>query len=119
VKEAGERIEDSLIYYGYEISEQKIIISLAPRDRKKNGSHYDLAMAIGLLQQSAQITAKELTQYGFLGELSLNGVLRPYSGLLPMVIVAKHAGIKQLIIPSSNVAEAQLLRSVTYGTWPE
>jgi magnesium chelatase family protein len=62
VKEAGERIEASLIYSGYEIPKQKIIISLAPGDRKKKGSHFDLAMAIGLLQQSAQITAKDLTQ---------------------------------------------------------
>lgn len=116
VKEAGERIEASLIYSGYEIPKKKIIISLAPGDRKKKGSHFDLAMAISLLQQSAQIAAKDLTQYGFLGELSLNGVLRPCSGVLPMVIAAKHSGIKQLIVPSSNVAEAQLVRGLTvYG----
>ena len=116
VKEAGERIEASLIFSGYEIPKQKIIISLAPGDRKKKGSHFDLAMAIGLLQQSAQIKAKNLMDYGFLGELSLNGVLRPCSGVLPMVIAAKQTGIRQLIVPLSNVAEAQLVQGVTvYG----
>ena len=116
VREAGERIQAALDDCGYDFPKKKVIISLAPGDKKKRGSHFDLAMAIGLLQQSGTIAAKDLKQYGLIGELSLNGDLRPCSGILPMIIAATKNGIKQMIVPASNLQEAKLVRNVkVYG----
>ena len=70
VKEAGERMQAALEFCGYDIPKDKVIISLAPGNRRKKGSHYDLAMTVALLQQTDQITAKALEQYAFIGEYS-------------------------------------------------
>ena len=116
VKEAGERIHAALDNCGYEFPKKKVIISLAPGDKKKSGSHFDLAMAIGLLQQAETIGAKNLEQYGLIGELSLNGDLRPCRGILPMIIAAKKMGIRHMIIPISNLQEANLVKNISvYG----
>ena len=77
----------------------KIVINLVPSDMKKSGSHLDLAMAVGLLAETHQLKAKELQNYGFIGELSLNAGLRPCIGVLPMVIAAKEAVIKNMLFP--------------------
>jgi magnesium chelatase family protein len=102
VKEAGERIQAALDFCGYDMPKDKTIISLAPGDRRKRGSHYDLAMAIALLQQTDQISAKDLSVVGLIGELSLNGRLRACNGILPMVSEAKRMGISEVIIPYAN-----------------
>ena len=80
------------MFCGYEVPKEKVIISLAPGNRRKRGSHYDLAMTIALLQQTDQICAKDLERYVLIGELSLNGRLRPCNGILPMVTEAKKRG---------------------------
>lgn len=90
----------------------KIVINLAPCDIKKSGSHFDLGMAIGLLQQSKQIFIDEIERFGFIGELSLNACLRPCTGVLPMVIEAKRKGINNLILPKANMREASLVSGV-------
>ena len=112
VKEAAERIQSAIDESGYEFPKKKIIISLAPGDRKKRGSHFDLAMAIGLLRESAAITVKDINQYAFIGELSLNGDLRACHGILPMIIAARKNGIKNIIVPFPNLQEAKLVNDI-------
>ena len=112
VKEARERLQASLNYARYEFPKMKIVINLAPSDIKKSGSHFDLAMAIGLLIQSSQLTVEEIDKFGFIGELSLNSILRPCSGVLPMAIAAKESGITNLIVPVANVREASLVKDL-------
>jgi magnesium chelatase family protein len=109
VKEAKERLEAALNQKGFYFPQTKVVINLAPSDMKKSGSHLDLAMAVGLLEETNQLKAKELQSYGFIGELSLNAGLRPCIGVLPMVIAAKEAGIKNMIVPVGNIKEASLV----------
>lgn len=118
IKEASERVQAALITKGYEFPKMKIVINLAPGDIKKRGSHFDLAMAIGLLLRSEQIEPEgiNLDSFGFIGELSLNGKVRASTGVLPMVIAAKRSGIKNIIVPEENKAEASLVKGITiYG----
>ena len=98
VKESSERIQAAIIRKGYEFPKMKIVMNLAPADVKKKGSHFDLSMAIGLLLRTNQILLKDidLKTFGFIGELSLNGKIRPCTGVLPMVIAARKSGIKNI-----------------------
>ena len=112
VQEAGDRIRAAIVCSGYKIPASKLILSLAPGDQKKSGSHYDLGMAIALLEESNQINAKDLFLYGLIGELSLNGNLRPSNGILPMVIKAKEIGLKKIIVPKANENEAKLISGI-------
>lgn len=112
VKEAGERIQAALEFCGYEIPKEKVIISLAPGNRRKKGSHYDLAMTIALLQQTEQICVKKIESYAMIGELSLNGRIRPCNGILPMVTEAKNCGIKSVIVPYENWKEAESVTEI-------
>ena len=116
VKEAGERIQAALEFCGYDIPKDKVIISLAPGNRRKKGSHYDLAMTVALLQQTDQINAKHLDEYVLIGELSLNGRLRPCNGILPMVTEAMHKGAKAVVVPYENWEEAESVSGIeVYG----
>lgn len=112
VKEARERLEAAINHEKYEFPKMKIVINLAPCDMKKSGSHFDLGMAIGILLQSKQIKVNEINSFGFIGELSLNGELRPCTGILPMAIEAKEKGIKNLIVPRENLKEASLVKDI-------
>lgn len=112
VKEAGDRIQSAIDESGYVFPKKRVIISLAPGDKKKRGSHYDLAMAIGLLQEANSIAVKDLEQYGFIGELCLDGGLRACCGILPMILAAKKAGIRKIIVPRSNKDEARLVQGI-------
>lgn len=112
VKEAAERIQASIDESGYVFPKKRVIISLAPSDKKKSGSHFDLAMAVGVLQQNEDIAAKNIENYGFIGELSLDGRLRACRGILPMIIAAKKSGIGTLIVPAENLNEAKLVHGI-------
>ena len=112
VKEAAERIQASIDESGYVFPKKRVIISLAPSDKKKSGSHFDLAMAVGVLQQNEDIGAKEIGNYGFIGELSLDGRLRACRGILPMIIAAKKSGVRTLIVPVENLNEAKLVQGI-------
>lgn len=112
IKEANERIQAAIIHEGYIVPKMKIVINLAPGDIKKKGSHFDLGMAIGLLQQSGQITAQCVKEYAYLGELSLNGRLRGCNGVLPMIIAARRIGIQNVIVPNENLEEACLVKDI-------
>ena len=112
VKEAAERIQAAIDESGYVFPKKRVIISLAPSDKKKSGSHFDLAMAIGVLQQNGDIGAKNIEDYGFIGELSLNGQLRACRGILPMIIAGQKKGIHKIIVPEQNLREAMLVQGV-------
>ena len=112
VKEAGERIQAALEFCGYSIPKDKVIVSLAPGNRRKRGSHYDLPMTIALLQQTDQICAKKIDQYALIGELSLNGRVRPCNGILPMVTAARQCGVKTVIVPYENWKEAESVTGI-------
>ncbi len=96
-------LEKSLFSFDYKkdfnFPQKKIVINLAPSSLKKRGSHFDLAMAVGLLIESNQIKPNDIHKYGFIGELSLNGQLRSCTGVLPMVMAAKDANIRDIIVP--------------------
>ena len=112
VKESADRIQSAIDESGYVYPKKRVIISLAPGDMKKKGSHYDLAMAIGVLQEDTTIASKDLQQYAFIGELCLDGGLRACCGILPMILAAKQSGIKKVIIPEANTEEAKLVQGI-------
>lgn len=111
VKEARERLEAAITHSGYAFPFQKVIFNLAPSDMKKTGTHFDLAMAMGLLVRTGQLQGN-LQDTGFIGELSLNAHIRPVSGVLPMVLKAKEAGLRKIFVPTDNVREAQLVKGI-------
>lgn len=106
IKEAGERIQAAIESCGYDFPQEKSIISLAPGDRKKRGSHFDLGMIIALLYQTDQISPKNLSDYAFIGELALDGRIRPCTGVLSMVTEARKCGVKSVVVPYENKQEA-------------
>lgn len=112
VKEARERVEAAINDSNYDFPENKVVINLAPSDLKKSGSHYDLPIALGLLLETGQLELKREEEFGYIGELSLNAKLRACTGVLPMIIAAKAAGIKNVIVPLENVPEASLVKGV-------
>lgn len=110
VRESRDRVRSALINSGYSFPVCRVTISLAPAELPKDGSRFDLAIALGILAASAQIPASLLENYEFVGELSLAGELRPVSGILPTALAAIRQK-RALVIPVSNQAEASLLRS--------
>ena len=106
IKEAGERIQAAIESCGYDFPKEKSIISLAPGDKKKRGSHFDLGMIIALLYQTDQISPKNLSDYAFIGELALDGRIRPCNGVLSMVTEAKKCGVRSVVVPYENRQEA-------------
>ena len=112
VKEAGERIQAAMESCGYDFPKDKSIISLAPGDKKKRGSHFDLGMIIALLFQTDQISPKNLSDYAFIGELALDGRIRPCNGVLSMVAEARKCGVKAVVIPYENRQEAESVSGI-------
>jgi len=112
VKESQQRIESALKANGYKMPGQKIVINMAPADIRKEGSAYDLPLAIGILAASEQIAADKLPEYVLMGELSLDGTLRPVKGVLPIAIKARQEGFKGLIVPEQNAREAAVVNDL-------
>lgn len=112
VKESHFRIVAALKNIGYKIPVKEIIINLAPADLKKEGSSYDLPIALGILGASEQISKSLFKNYVVMGELSLDGKLRPIKGVLSMAIKAKQMGLEGIVIPESNLEEAQLVKGI-------
>lgn len=112
VREARERIRAAMVNTGMEYPGNRITINLSPADIRKKGSHLDLSMAIGILNASGQIFDRELSEYAFIGELSLDGSLQPCIGVLPMVMAMRKAGIHKVIVPSANRAEALMVQDM-------
>lgn len=112
IKESNFRIQAALKNIGYKIPGKKITINMAPADLQKEGSAYDLTIAIGILAASEQIENENLDHYIIMGELSLDGSLRPIKGALPICIQAKQEGFKGVIIPKSNADEAAVVQDI-------
>ena len=106
IKESNYRIAAALQNNSYKIPGKKITINLAPADLRKEGSAYDLTIAMGILAASGQIKAENLEQYIIMGELSLDGSLQPIKGALPIAIKAREEGFKGFILPQQNAKEA-------------
>lgn len=104
IKESSYRISAALKNVGYKIPGKKITINMAPADLRKEGSAYDLSIAIGILAASDQILAEEIQNYIIMGELSLDGSLQPIKGVLPIAIQAREEGFKGIILPIQNVS---------------
>ena len=116
IKESSYRIAAALKNNGYSLPVKKITINMAPADLRKEGSAYDLTLAIGILVASGQIRADELDQYVIMGELSLDGGLQPIKGALSIAIKAKEEGFKGFILPIQNVKEAAIVEGLdVYG----
>lgn len=116
IKESNYRIAAALKNNGYEIPVKKITINMAPADLRKEGSAYDLTLAIGILAASGQIKSDFVDQYIIMGELSLDGSLQPIKGVLPIAIKAKEDGFKGFFLPKENVKEAAIVTGLdVYG----
>ncbi|MEO9965573.1 MAG: YifB family Mg chelatase-like AAA ATPase [Reichenbachiella sp.] len=109
VKESEHRVESALKQNGYFMPRQKVIVNLAPADIKKEGSSYDLPIALGILSASGQEQLEGLDQSIIMGELSLDGDIRPIRGALPIAIEARKRGFKTFILPKENASEAAIV----------
>jgi magnesium chelatase family protein len=112
VKESRERVTAAIKNSGFEYPLKKITVNLAPADIKKEGSSFDLPIAIGLLTAIGLIESNKINDTVFLGELSLDGKLRPVKGSLPITVEAKKKGIKRIILPSESSAEASIVDGI-------
>jgi magnesium chelatase family protein len=116
VKESQQRIDSALREVGYKIPGRKIIINMAPADIRKEGSAYDLPLAIGILTATEQISCEKPDRYVIMGELSLDGSLVPIKGVLPMAIQAREEEFEALILPKANAREAAVVNKLkVYG----
>lgn len=112
VKESQFRIESTFKSNEFRMPGRRVIVNMAPADIKKEGSAYDLPLAIGILAASDQITCPELDQYLVMGELSLDGGIRPIRGALPIAIEARKQGYKGFILPACNAREAAVVNNL-------
>lgn len=116
VKESHERIMSALQVNDYKFPARQIIINMAPADIRKEGSAYDLPIAIGILASNENIKSDKLAHYLLMGELSLDGSLQPIKGALPIAIKAREKGFKGLIVPRQNAREAAVVNNLdVYG----
>lgn len=116
IKESQQRIDSALRTNGFRMPGYKVVINMAPADIRKEGSSYDLPLAIGILCASEQIVANDLDKYIIMGELSLDGGMQPIKGVLPIAIQAREEGFKGLILPKQNAREAAIVNNLeVYG----
>ncbi len=116
VKESYERIKSALRQSGYDFPRRQVVINMAPADIKKEGSAYDLPLAIGILAGDEKISSQYLSSYMIMGELSLDGSVMPIKGALPMAIKARELGYKGFIVPKANEKEAAVVNNLDiYG----
>ena len=110
VKESKERVRSAIKNSAFNFPVNKITINLAPADIKKEGSHFDLPLAISILKASGQLTGGQ--DFVLLGELALDGALRPVTGILPVLISARDKGFKRFIVPATNANEASYIEGI-------
>lgn len=116
VRESYERITAAIENSGYHFPTRQITINMAPADVRKEGSGFDLPMAIGILATEGQVDAQVLNRYMMVGELSLDGSLQPIKGALPISIKARELGFEGLFVPEDNVREAAVVNNLkVYG----
>ena len=119
IKESRERVRSAIKNSGYDFSPRKITVNLAPAYTKKEGPIFDLAIALGLLTSTEQagvdennVPLKSISDYVFLGELSLSGAVTRINGVMPMLIAARERGVKKIVIPKANASEAKYIRGI-------
>lgn len=112
IQESKERVKAALKNAGFAFPVRKIVINLAPADIRKEGPIFDLPISIGILAASEQVDAQLLGDYLFLGELSLDGSLRPVAGVLPIAALAKRLGMAGLVVPYDNAQEAAVVKEI-------
>lgn len=112
VRESKERVRTAIKNSDYQLPSRRIVINLAPAYTKKEGSFFDLPIAIGILYDIGEINSSHITEYVFIGELSLDGKLNKVNGILPMCIEALNLGIKKVIIPYENRLEAGVIKGL-------
>ena len=112
VKESHERIISALQVNGYKFPRQQVVINMSPADIRKEGSAYDLPLAIGILAASGEMKADKLEDYLMMGELSLDGTILPIKGVLPIAIKARELGFRGLIVPKKNGREAAVVNNL-------
>ncbi len=116
IKESAHRISAALKNCGYKMPGKKITVNMAPADLRKEGSAYDLTIAIGILAASEQIRSENIENYLIMGELSLDGSLQPIKGILPIAIQAREEGFKGFFLPKQNAKEAAIVNDLdVYG----
>ena len=116
VREGRDRIAAALQYNGYKFPHADITVNMAPADLRKEGSSFDLPLALAILAANGDIVSDFLSQYMFVGELSLDGSLQPIKGALPIAIRARAEKFKGLIVPKANVREAAVVNNLdVYG----
>jgi len=112
VKESKDRVKAAIKNAGYEYPERRITVNLAPADIKKEGSIFDLPIATGILSASGIIKPDKLKEYFIVGELSLDGRIKPIRGSLPMALAAKSQNVKGLLLPVDNTSEAAVVQGI-------
>ncbi len=112
IKESQHRVESALKSSGFFMPRNKTVVNLAPADIRKEGSAYDLSIALAVLSASGQITTDKLEQYIIMGELTLDGTLRPIRGVLPIAIQARSENFKGFILPADNASEAGIVSNM-------
>jgi len=112
VRESRERVKAAIKNSGYDFPNRRVTVNLAPADLKKEGAGYDLPMALGILCASEILKSEKLAHYAVIGELSLDGSIRPAKGILPMAIAARTAGLEGILVPEANAQEAAVVAGI-------
>ena len=112
VRESKERVKASIKNSGYQFPSDRITVNLAPADIKKEGSAFDLPMAIGILAATGLISKDSCSEYLIMGELSLDGLIRPIKGALPIAVTARDTGLKGIFLPRENATEAAVVEGI-------
>lgn len=116
IQEAKERVKAALKNAGYAVPMRRVVINLTPADLRKEGPSFDLPISVGILAASEQVNPDRLTDYLFLGEVSLDGSLRPVAGVLPIAAAAQQMGFQGLVVPADNAREAAVVQGLeVYG----
>ena len=116
VKESQQRIESAFRSNGFKWPGKQVVINMAPADIRKEGSSYDLPLAVGVLAADEKISREKLETFLIMGELSLDGTLQPVRGILPIALRARDEGFKGLIVPMRNAAEGAVVSGLdVYG----
>lgn len=116
VKESGERVKSAMLNCGLGFPGRKIVVNLSPADRRKDGSHFDLPIAAGILCAFGKLTQEAVEDFAMIGELSLNGQIRGVKGALPLILALRDEGCKKVILPLENAEEVSQLKDMElYG----
>ena len=116
VRESAQRISSAFMESGFSVINQSVVVNMAPADLKKEGTAYDLTIALGILGAMGMARADDFERYVIMGELGLDGTLRPIKGVLPIAIEARRRGCKGIVVPVANAREAAIVNNLeVYG----